>query len=503
MSLEEYRQKRDFESSPEPAGEKVAAAPAAPRFVVQEHHASRLHYDFRLEIDGVLKSWAVPKGPSADPTVKRLAVQVEDHPVEYLTFEGTIPEGYGAGNVFRWDLGIFTAREKDLLQGWQKGALHLTLEGKRMRGGWRIYRTGGSNSKEWLLQKADDEFGEKGHAAEVIGHRGPLAARAGATEAPDLKRTPMPAPAGALSVEEFLARGPMRGDAVLQVGEERVTVTSLDRVYWPETGQTKADLLRYYLRVAPWLMPYLEGRPAILRRFPRGIGEEGFYQHNLESAPENLRVVRVAHDDRPADHAVYTTPASVLHLVNLGNIEQHPWLSTADRPDHPDLLVLDLDPYEAKWEDVGRVAVEARDALAVFGLPAYLKTSGSEGLHLYVPLRESTYAQTGDVAEAVCRFVAERLPRLATISRAISGRAPGQVYLDWFQNSQGKSLAAPYSARAKPGATVSCPISWEELAQGARLSDFTLETVPERLAAGIDPWAGFWDDRRELPALRR
>lgn len=311
-------------------------------------------------------------------------------------------------------------------------------------------------------------------------------------------------PADSLSGAEFLELANPRGDRRVRVGAEAVRLTHLERMYWPDEKISKGRLLQYYLRVAPVMLPLLRGRPAILKRYPRGVGEEPFYQHDLRNAPEGVRVETLTHDGKPTRYAVYSSAAALLSLVNLGNIEQHPWQVRMEHAEHPDWLLVDLDPFGAKWPDLVRVALAIRDALTALGLTGYLKTSGSKGLHVYAPLLPvHSFDQVSATAEAVCRFVAEQLPEVATGERALKRRRPGQVYLDWVQNGHGKSLAAPYSVRAKPEATVSCPITWEELEAGATTADFTIETVEARVEEGMDPWAGMAEcaESLRLPVL--
>jgi bifunctional non-homologous end joining protein LigD len=303
-----------------------------------------------------------------------------------------------------------------------------------------------------------------------------------------------------VTIQEFLSLDRPRGDLVLQIGREHVSVTSLDRIYWPDEKLTKFDLLCYYLKVADRIMPFLQDRPAILQRWPRGIKAPMFFQQDLDSAPEFIKTVRLTNQEgRELDYGVYTTVASLVHFVTLGAIEQHPWHSTTKRLDKPDWIAIDLDPKKAPWENVLQVALMVKTVADEIGLEVFPKTSGSSGLHIYVPLKPANdYENVAEFARMFASEVARRAPKIATVERTIAKRAATQVYVDWMQNARGKSLAAVFTARAKPNATVSMPLTWEQISKGVKITDFTIMNVPQLLEKKGDSWEAFFDARQTL-----
>jgi bifunctional non-homologous end joining protein LigD len=303
-----------------------------------------------------------------------------------------------------------------------------------------------------------------------------------------------------VTVQEFLSLDRPKGDLVLQVGREHVSVTSLDRIYWPDEKLTKFDLLCYYLKVADRILPFLKDRPAILQRWPRGINAPMFFQQDVETAPDFVKTVTLTNQEgRDLDYGVYTTVASLLHFVNLGTIEQHPWHSTTKRLDKPDWIAIDLDPKKAPWENVLQVALMVKEVADEIGLEVFPKTSGSSGLHIYMPLKPTNgYDKVAEFARLFATEVARRAPKIATVERTIAKRAVTQVYVDWMQNARGKSLAAVYTARARPKATVSMPLTWKQISQGVKITDFTITNAAELLQKKGDPWDGFFDARQAL-----
>ena len=513
MGLETYQKMRDFRRTPEPRG-KVSKANRR-RFVVQEHHASKLHFDFRLEMGGVLKSWSVPRGPSLDPSEKRLAVETEDHPVEYLKFEGRIPEGeYGAGEHMRWDSGTYEPLGGEgALEQLEAGRLDFELKGERLRGAFTLVRMKGREG-QWLLLKRTDEFAERGWSLrlrapadgkDTIEGKGKSKKAKGKGEdgggadknrgAGVRKFDAEKAAKGArvVPVGRALKSKNLTGDLNVRVAGEVVPLTHLDRVYWPDEGYTKGDLIRYYHEVARYILPYLEDRPLIMKRYPAGIKGQSFHQHDVhQEVPGFMRTVALEVEDgggHTVDYIVGSGEATLLYMANLGAIERHPWHSRVGDLERPDWFVFDLDPSEGvEFETICDVALTTREVLARVGLEAYAKTSGSRGIHVYVPVKpEYTYERIAELAEQVATVVARERKEVATVERSKRKRGARMIYVDHMQNARGKSVVAPYSVRPKPGATVSAPLEWREVERRRiKTADFHIKNMLRRVESKGD-----------------
>ena len=814
--LSPYRGKRSLDRTPEPSGSVGERREGGGVFVVHKHAARRLHYDLRLEMEGVLRSWAVPKGPSYGSADKRLAVLVEDHPLEYGDFEGLIPEGnYGAGAVIVWDRGRWVPLE-DPVEGLAKGKLLFELQGIKLRGAWTLvklkkgenewlfikerdgYTAAAGNLSEqsvlsgltvedlkagrtpaqeikdelsrlsvpqrevdaatlrpmlaeaqdkpfnapgWLFElKLDgyrtlasrdrtsrvlsrngndlsacfpeivqalkalpferlvldgelvalDEHGRPNfqrlqqraqlrraldirHAAVdcpvtfyafdllafegfdlrglqlstrkrllqrvaplagviryldhfeddgvvlyqqvqklglegivakrgdspyksgrsplwikvrtrqtedfvVVGFTEPKGSRSGfgalhlgsyhngelrysgragsgfsEKQLSEVRQTlqslllkeapcsgPLPQGDGTRWVEpqlvceveyterteEGLLRQPvflrfredkkpeecvatwevekagsvdLKGDpgrkatraktAGSQEGGESATASetqfiNLKKIFWPEEGYTKGDLIEYYRSVSRWILPYLIDRPVVLTRFPDGIAGKSFFQVDAPRfVPEWVRTERRWSEQaaREIDHFVCDDEASLLYLINLGTIPLHVWSSRTADIQHPDWCVLDLDPKGAPFTDVVKVAEVAHQLCQNIGLPCLVKTSGSSGLHLMIPLGgQCLHDHARTLGELLARLIAAELPEIATLARQIS-RREGKVYLDYLQNGAGRLIVAPFSARPLPGAPVSMPLQWAEVTPQLNIRSFTIANASDRM----------------------
>jgi len=794
--LATYRGKREAGKTHEPFG----AGPPRPRlFVVQKHDASHLHYDLRLEMEGVLQSWAVPKGPSLDPETKRLAMLVEQHPMEYADFEGIIPAGeYGAGAVVLWDRGRWEPIGHTPEDGLRDGKLLFDLHGHKLQGRWTLFRL--KKAKEWLMVKKPDAYADAekeldersilsgltvqelkagvnpaAHVRKKLARAkapkgGPgireaelmlaqvepepftrkdwlfelkydgfrlLGAREGGKpllryrrgsdatavfpevaaaieklpyesflidgevvvpdeaghpsfsrlqqrvhlsrprdiaratverpamlyafdlltlEGYDLRSLPLhkrkellrailPA-AGALRysdhIEEqgeamyqqvremglegivakraassyqdgrsddwlkmrcdltgsFVIAGytlPKRGRAGLgalhvavhdgsglhyagRVGtgfddrtlnelradldalqrtdapcegelpsgenhrwvdpelicnvrykqwtsaghlrhpvylglrddlapedciapdmdrpeepppppappepERRVSLTNLDKVFWPEEGYTKGDLIEYYRSVSPWLLPYMENRPVVLTRYPDGIEGKNFYQKDAPKwTPDWVRTESIWSESTQKEirYFVCEDEESLLYVANLGAIPLHLWSSQASSLPQPDWCILDLDPKGAPFVHVVKIALAIRKLCDEIEMPSFVKTSGSTGLHVLLPLgRQCTYDQSRAMAELLARIIVNELPEIATVTRSPARRG-GKVYVDYLQNRHGQLLVSPFCVRPLPAAPVSAPLSWKEVNRGLHIERFTMRNMVKRM----------------------
>ncbi len=796
MSLEQYNQKRSFDKTPEPEGKLETTRTF--RFVVQRHKASRLHYDLRLEMNGVLKSWALPKGPSMNPSDKRLAIHTEDHPVKYLSFEGTIPKGnYGAGIMLIWDEGIYevipnkdAVSEKELLQQYEKGDIKLIFHGHKLKGSFALVKTTrGEKQNQWLLIKKKDEYAtslaydaedqvvlnnaenEKivsssikdldpgkyikpmlaTQAKEIFDHQdwlyelkwdgyrvmahlhngsaklysrngvsytekfspvtkelnsishdavldgemvivneeglpdfqklqnynpdttkgtlryyvfdllhlngidtvslglkerksllpelledlqrviycdhlegmgsvfynraieagmeGIIAKKANSRYFPGLRSEDWLKIKSTESAEVFICgytdsekgaklfgslilgsmdkgnlvyigncgsgydnkehknlqkqldklrvenspfnkklnlkgrkpnwvkpelicevkyseitkSGVMRHpiykglrndkklveittpekvkidpkdatvettnnatgtDGTMEINGFQVSLSNLDKLYWPDEGIRKYDLIDYYLNISETILPYLIDRPQNMHRHPNGINGKSFYQKDQETLPKWIETYPVfsKSTDKTIDYMLCQTEAALLYMANLGCIEINPWNSRVQNPDSPDFTVIDIDPTDKNtFEEVIEVAQATKEVLDLAGIKGYCKTSGSSGMHVYIPLgAQYSYEEARDFTKLLCYYIHEKTAPLTSMERAVKNRKD-KIYLDYLQNRKGQTLASAYCARPKPGATVSTPLMWDEVKAGLNKSDFNIFSIPDRI----------------------
>lgn len=329
----------------------------------------------------------------------------------------------------------------------------------------------------------------------------------------------MPVPASDITERAFLNQNHMAAktsaqdslitdsekNAVRTIVGKELKFTNLDKYYWPDDKITKRNLINYYHQVAPYMMPYLKNRPMSLHRHPNGYKRPGFYQKDVTGKVpdwvETLAYRSEEEADVEKEFLVCTDEAALLYMANLGCIEINPWNSTTKHPEHPDWCALDLDPDKKNtFEQVIQVANVAHDILRAADIPCYCKTSGSTGLHIYIPLQTRyTYDQSVDFARLIASLVQRELPDLTSLERSPDKRK-GLIYLDYLQNRTQATLAAPYSVRPKAKATVSMPLDWNEVKKGLHITDFTIRNTLDILKERGDLFTGVLKDGIDMAA---
>ena len=541
--LAKYRSMRDFTRTAEPSGARARKRRGS-IYVIQQHAARRLHYDFRLELDGVLLSWSVPKGPSLSPSDRRLAVRTEDHPIDYADFEGIIPKGeYGGGTVCVWDQGTWQP-EGDPHDAMKKGRLTFSLSGDKLEGRWHLVRTRPQGKQEaWLLFKSRDAAANEnldiiaarpesvitGRTLDQIAADADRVWRSNRAVEPTAmeKRAARIAAAGKAAANDEREDNPratlFRNAALANAANKRTRasgkreaatrsagaagiaalveqlplgfeLTNLDKVLYPEQGITKAELIAYLAVVADWMLPQLANRPLTLVRCPEGRHKPCFFQKKLfAGSPKSIHTVDIREESGDVvKYMKVVDMPGLVGLAQLGTLEIHTWGCHADKVERPDFIVFDLDPDPGiGWDRVALAALDVRKRLGELGLTSFVKTTGGKGLHVCAPIRRTiSWDDFKAFTKAFADQMAAEEPTLYTANMAKSARR-GRIFVDYLRNGRNATFITPYSPRARTNAPVAVPITWEELAKGVDPAAFTTKTVPARLAKlGKDPWHG-------------
>ena len=458
--LKDYTKKRDFSRTAEPKG-KIGPESKKKMFVIQKHAARRLHYDFRIEVDGVLKSWAVPKEPSMSTKDKRLAVQTEDHPIKYGSFEGVIPKGeYGGGNVDIWDKGFFvnmTIKDGKLesISKWiEKGHFIIWIKGDRLRGGFAFNRMHGG--KNWILIKMNDE--------ESIENRHD-------------KQTP---------------------SVFTSVNGKTIEITNAKKEVFANI--TKEDFVGYYKTAAPIMLPHIKDRPISMFRIPHGMREEGFFQkHVPDYFTSWMKKVEIFRKGKKIKYIMANDEESIAYLATQMVIP-HIWPARVDKLEYPDKMIFDLDPSVNDVAMTQQAAFDVKKFLDELKMPSYIMTSGNKGYHIVVPLDRSTKQEdVKTFASKIAKVLATHYSNTITDEMRIEKRN-GRVMLDIFRNSPTHTAVAPYSVRASLRGGIAMPIEWSEVRK-ITPHYFTLDNAYERLKKG-DAWKDIYKDGVSIEKIK-
>lgn len=465
-NLKKYNQKRNFKKTTEPIGKKGSSHKKL-RFCVQHHMARREHYDFRLEWKGTMVSFAVPKGPSYNPKDKRLAVHVEDHPLSYRHFEGTIPKGeYGGGTVMLWDEGYFEPL-LDTTKDFTTGSIKFRLHGTRLQGIWTLVKFKEDN---WLLIKERDDvcFYEDIHALDT-------SIKTGRTM-DEIEKGIKPIPKN--SKKEGIVAG--------------IKISSPEKVIFTNPKITKIEIATYYKAVAKRMLPFLKSRIFSTIRCPEGVEGECFFKKHFEETNKNLGRITLPSNAKKEDYYYIKDVTGLIGEVQMNGIEFHVWGSCVPKYNHPDILVFDLDPDEGM--SLRRIREGVRDLKSVLdsiGLVSFLKTSGGKGYHVVVPTKKlKTWANAREFAKNVAVLMETKWPDKYT-SNVRKENRKNRIFIDWIRNTKGATTVAPYSLRVRKKARVSMPIKWSELDK-VKPDGITIKEAIKRLKRK-DPWEGFWN----------
>jgi len=462
-NIKTYNKKRNFNKTKEPKGKKETSKNKL-RFVVQHHLARKDHYDLRLEWDGVLKSFAVPKGPSYNIKEKRLAIMVEDHPLEYKDFEGTIPKGeYGGGTVMLFDEGYYKP-SNNLKKGLKDGMIKFELFGTRLKGKWTIVHFKEDN---YLLIKEDD--GIKGYK--------------------DITK-----------IKTSIRTGRTMKEIEKDIDKERnnkntvegVEISNKNKIIYKKPKTTKMDIVKYYQKVSNRMLPFLENRIISVVRCPDGVEGESFFKKHLENGRVGINKIKLKNkESKKEDYYYITNIEGLINEAQMNTIEFHTWASEIESLEKPNIMIFDLDPDEKLSLKKLREGVkDLKSILDELNLKSYLKTSGGKGYHIVVPIKGVTWNKFKTIAKNIALLMENKWSDKYTSNIRMKNRK-NKIFIDWVRNTKGATSVCAYSLRAKSKPTVSFPISWDELDK-IKPDSITLKKALKRIELD-DPWKDFFD----------
>ena len=437
--LTKYNSKRNFNKTKEPIG-KLSKKRKKLTFCIQHHLARKDHYDLRLEHNGTMPSWAIPKGPSYNPNDKRLAIKVEDHPLSYKTFEGTIPKGeYGGGTVMLFDIGTY-----EIIK-YEKSLIKAIFHGHRLKGMWTLTHF---NNTNWLLIKDKDYF--KNYI--------------------DIKK-----------YKRSIKTNRTMKEITNNEKKKTITITNPSKKIIGNI--TKQQIYSYYEKIAPRMMPYLENRLISTIRAPYGTTKEVFYKKHLENSHGFL--------EKLGNYYYILDTIALLSEVQMNSYEFHIWGSNASKNNYPNMMVFDFDPDEKLPLKTLRLGIKyLKEILDNLNLKSFLKTSGGKGYHIVIPFRTKiTWKKFYKISEDIANILVNTYPDIFTTNIRKENRH-NKIFIDYLRNQKSATSVAPYSIRLKKNAPISMPISWQELDK-IKPNEITINNVFKRLKKK-DPWEDYF-----------
>lgn len=442
-NLKEYNSKRNFNISNEPIGEIVKSGKRL-KFVVQHHIATKDHYDLRLEYNGVYLSFAIPKGPSYNSKDRRLAIKVEDHPISYGKFEGIIPDGeYGAGTVMLWDKGYYVINEINLNK-----YIKFSLYGNRLKGKWNLIKFKNNN---WLLIKEIDKY------------------------------------TNLININKYntsIKTGKTMED--IKLGINNIKYTNQDKVIYTKYNITKKNIIDYYKLVSKRMLPFLNNRLISVVRSPNGVNKDKFFMKHLNTNSINIGKKYL----HKKDYYYIKNINGLLEEVQMNSYEYHIWCSNINNINKPDIMIFDLDPdINLNIKDIRKCVLELKSILDNLNLKSYLKTSGGKGYHIFVPIKVNSYKILEKISKDICDILINKYPDKYTTDIRKSKRK-NKILIDYYRNKLGSTSVCPYSLRLNENASISFPISWDDL-KYIKPNTINIRNVKKYLNKD-DPWEDFF-----------